>query len=231
MNVLHFVLCGRSETKKSPDSLLRLYNTPGKAALACNDGHQVSGFIGWGEGCGAGRGTREPVEMLEIPCTWPVVVVTQVYTFVKIHQTVHLKWVHFLVFELYLKKLIFKNQNKKKKSEQYNTMQSSLQQTCTQRARWMKQGFPSGLGLKSQKELHCVERRKKHTLGAQDVQGGKRMVGCRNGTGWEVGRGHCKKNENWKVGRREFGKGLVFLANNIGLYLWPVLLNHDVLIH
>lgn len=85
MNVLHLVLSGRSETKKIPDSLLRLYNTPGKAALACNDGHQPSGFIRWGEGCGAGRGTRELVEMLEM---WPVVVVSQVYTFAKIHQTV-----------------------------------------------------------------------------------------------------------------------------------------------
>lgn len=48
-------------------------------------------------------------------------VITQVYTFFKIHQTAHLKWVHFLVCELEQNKLIFKNQIEKIKQDLRST--------------------------------------------------------------------------------------------------------------
>lgn len=49
------------------------------------------------------KGTQRNLEiMMEILHTWFVVTVTCICTFIKIHQTVPLKWRHFILCKLYL---------------------------------------------------------------------------------------------------------------------------------
>lgn len=93
----------------------RLYATPGKTKLIYDDRNQIRGFTGQGEGV-ARQGHTGPFgdvgNILYLACGG-CLVVAWFDVFVKTHQTAHLKWVHFLIFKLHPKKLIFKNQNKK----------------------------------------------------------------------------------------------------------------------
>lgn len=56
------------------------------------------------QGAACEGGLRKLVRVLKTSYTLMAVVPTQAHTFVKTHQTVHLKLVHFLVCKLYLKK-------------------------------------------------------------------------------------------------------------------------------
>lgn len=47
------------------------------------------------------------LEVTDIVITWIVVIIPQVYMYIKTHQVVYFKYVQFLVYQLYLNKAVF----------------------------------------------------------------------------------------------------------------------------
>lgn len=64
----------------------------------------VASSLGWGWGW-LKIGMREVFGVMEMCSTFVVTVVTQVYTFIKTHWPVQLKWMHFIVYKWYLNKV------------------------------------------------------------------------------------------------------------------------------
>lgn len=65
-----------------------IYIHSGKCKLVCGDGKQVSGYLVWcGRAGGITKSTSQLLGMMDIILT--VMIASQGYTYVKMHQTVH----------------------------------------------------------------------------------------------------------------------------------------------
>lgn len=68
-------------------------------------------MVAWGPGGGwwcraIHTGPLGLLEMMAMFCSWTVVVLTHVYKFVKIHQTVDLKFLQFIEYKLFFNSVI-----------------------------------------------------------------------------------------------------------------------------